>query len=233
MKTTLYRSESRGVGEAGWLHSRFSFSFANYFNPARMGFGALRVLNDDVIEGGGGFGMHPHRDMEIVTIVTSGTLEHQDSEGNRGVLTRGDVQVMSAGSGIEHSEYNKSDTELLALFQLWIETKEKGIQPQYDQKRFAMPDNALMVVASGLGDRGALSISQDARVVLGQLPPQASITYRPDQSRGTFAFMIEGGATVAGVELARRDALEVTDTDEIPLTTETGCEVLLIEVPLR
>lgn len=231
MKTNKWENQTRGVGEAGWLHSRFSFSFAGYFNPERMGFGKLRVLNDDIIEGGHGFDMHPHSDMEIITLVTKGRLEHKDSEGHGGILRPGDVQVMSAGSGITHSEYNHAPDEQLALFQLWIETKELGISPQYSQRSFTFPDNTLVVVASGMNDADALVIYQQARIVVGNFAADGGASHAVEKGNGVFVLVIEGTFTVAGVVLERRDALEISDIESFSLKTATGGSIMLIEVP--
>jgi len=233
MKMMKYSADSRGVGEAGWLHSRFSFSFANYWNPARMGFGALRVLNDDIIEGGGGFPMHPHSDMEIITLVTGGTLEHTDSEGNGGVLGVDGVQVMSAGSGILHSEFNHSATEPLSLFQLWIETKEEGITPRYDQKSFSFPQNALTTIASGLADPGALIIHQDARVIVGSFGEGGVGSVDIGLGRGVFVLVIEGSFTIGNETLLRRDAIEVSETGVLTISAVTPGRIMCIEVPLN
>lgn len=232
MKTQRYSADTRGTGEASWLHSKFSFSFANYYNPARMGFGTLRVLNDDIIAPSNGFGMHEHDNMEIVTIVTEGMLEHTDSEGNGGILRAGDVQVMSAGFGIKHSEFNSSDEEPLALFQMWINTKEQNIKPHYDQKTFSFPENVLVVVASGSADTDALYIHQDTRVLVGNFNAGTKHTHSVTASRGVFLFVIEGSFTVAGETLSRRDALEITDTHSVTLEAVTHGKVMLIEVPL-
>lgn len=230
MKVAKYPAESRGVGDIDWLRSRFSFSFARYYDPARMGFGALRVLNDDTIAPANGFGMHEHDNMEIVTIVTEGILEHSDSEGNGGTLRADDVQVMSAGSGIAHSEINPSEEETLELFQLWITTKEPNISPRYDQKHFVFPENVLTVVASGDGDQGALSIHQDARVMMGNFAKGAKHTHIIPAGRGIFALAIVGSFTIAGETLDARDAVEITGAESMTIETTTGGRVLVIEV---
>lgn len=232
MKKEILRAETRGVGDVGWLRSRFSFSFARYYDPARMGFGALRVLNDDIIAPANGFGLHPHDNMEIITVVLDGVLAHKDTEGNGGELRAGDVQVMSAGTGIAHSEINPSDEEPLSLFQLWIIPKEEGIAPRYDQKTFSFTDNALVPVASGLGDAGALSIHQDARVMVGTFLPDTNHTMSIGEGRGVFLMVIEGSVVVQGDTLAKRDAVEVQDTATLTFSTLTGARVLAIEVPL-
>jgi hypothetical protein len=230
MSIVKYPADERGVSEIGWLSSRFSFSFANYYNPNRMGFGTLRVLNDDVIAPGNGFGMHPHDNMEIITVVTGGILEHKDSAGNGGLLYQGDVQVMSAGSGIAHSEWNGSDVEPLALFQLWIETSNPNAVPRYDQKTFTFPNNMLVPVASGLEDVGSLPIYQDARVLVGTYTEGANGSILAGTGRGIFLLVIEGAFTVGGVELGRRDAVEVTEVEGMEFSTVMGGRLLIVEV---
>jgi quercetin 2,3-dioxygenase len=232
MPIKKYSDSERGVSEIGWLSSRFSFSFANYYDANRMGFGALRVLNDDVIAPSNGFGLHPHSNMEIITVVTGGVLEHTDSEGNGGLLYLGDVQVMSAGSGIEHSERNGSDVEPLALFQLWIETNNPNAAPRYDQKTFTFPNNTLVSVASGLADAGALPIYQNSRVLVGTYTTESAGVYPLSAGQGLFVMVIEGAFTVVGTELERRDAIEISAIDEVVFTTTTGGRLLVIEVPL-
>lgn len=233
MSITKLPHDERGVSEAGWLSSRFSFSFANYYDPSRMGFGALRVLNDDVIAPGNGFGMHPHANMEIITLVTGGVLEHKDSEGNGGLLYPNDVQVMSAGSGITHSEWNGSDVEPLALFQLWIETNNRNAAPRYDQKTFAFPSNILVPVASGLGDAGALPVYQNSRVLVGTYTAEGRDSYTLTAGQGLFILVIEGAFTIGTVELGQRDAVEITALDSIAVHTVTGGRLLVIEVPIE
>lgn len=230
MKTVKYTASTRGVGDAGWLRSRFSFSFASYYNPARMNFGALRVLNDDTIEPAHGFGMHQHDNVEIITLVTDGVLEHTDSEGHGGQLRADDVQVMSAGSGIAHSEFNPSDEEVLSLFQLWIGTKEHDIKPRYDQRSFKFPENTLVAVASGDGDEGALYIHQDARVLVGNFAAGAKHTHTIPAGRGVFALVTIGSFTIADETLDHRDALEITDAHSVTLETTAGGRILLVEV---
>lgn len=230
MSIVKYPGEERGVNEAGWLLSRFSFSFANYYDPNRMGFGTLRVLNDDVIAPGSGFGMHPHANMEIITVVTGGVLEHKDSAGNGGLLYPGNVQVMSAGSGIAHSEWNGSDIESLALFQLWIETNNPNAEPRYDQKTFTFPNNVLVSVASGLHDDGAMPIYQNARVMVGTYVEGAGGMYQLGAGRGLFVLVVEGAFTVSGVNLDKRDAVEVTEVATVEFSTKTGGRLLVVEV---
>ena len=232
MQATHYPSATRGTGEAGWLHTRYSFSFAHYFNPQRRGFGALLVVNDDIVEPNNGFGLHHHDNMEIITVVLEGTLTHEDTAGNRGTLRAGEVQVMSAGSGISHSEYNNTPDERLALLQLWIQTKERGITPQYAQKAFTFPENTLVPVASGLADTEALIMHQDARVMLTILGEDGRATHTVGEGRGIFVFVIEGTCIAADTTLAARDALEILNADEVVLEGASGAQVMLVEVPM-
>ncbi len=229
MTLKKYPANERGVSGMGWLHSRFSFSFAHYYDPDRMSFGALRVLNDDVIDGGGGFPLHRHDNMEIITIVTQGTLRHEDSEGHGGILKAGDVQVMSAGSGIEHAELNNSSTEPLALFQLWIMTKKRDIPPRYDQKSFSFPKNSFVTLASGLDEEGALTIVQDARVVRGDFEKGFHGIYRFQERKGVFLMVIEGAFLIEGERVERRDVLEITNGDSFSFEIEMEGSMLIIE----
>lgn len=236
MEKTLHRAKDRGKGEHGWLSTRYSFSFADWHNPERMGFGKLRVLNDDTIAPASGFGMHPHRDMEIITIVTAGTLTHKDNMGNTGTIEAGDVQAMSAGTGIVHAEWNNSADAPLSLFQLWIEPNRKGVLPRYGQKPFPYDPTTpgIMVLAAPDGNPEGLPIHQDAyisRLVLdGELPYVYKLR---STDSGLYVFVIETAVTVAGERLERRDALGVWGTSEVRLAAPGLATVLLIEVPMR
>jgi quercetin 2,3-dioxygenase len=234
VSTVLHRASERGVAEHGWLSSRFSFSFAEWYSPHRLGFGALRVINDDTIAPSSGFGMHPHRDMEIITIVTAGAVTHKDSEGNERVVAAGDVQVMSAGTGVLHSEYNNSSTEPLKLFQIWITPNKQNAPVQYAQKSFnflEVSDGALPLVAPfGKGRAGELMINQDAWITYVDTKTKP-LDYRLKQEgNGLYIFVIEGNCTVAGTKLSARDALGVSDTPSVSLSGEA--RALLIEVPM-
>jgi quercetin 2,3-dioxygenase len=231
MKTTIYTADSRGGADHGWLRTKHSFSFASYFDAARMGFGSLRVLNDDVIAPGKGFSTHPHSDMEIVTIVQRGELEHKDSTGAQSVLRAGEVQVMSAGSGIYHSEYNHSTRSELALFQLWIEPREKGLAPRHEEREFEKRKNAFVTLASGSEKEGII-IYQDAHVRLGWFEKGQSYSHNLYQGWGSFVMVVEGKARVAGVELSRRDAVSVEDAGEYNIIAEEDVELLVIDVKL-
>ena len=231
----LHRREKRGHSDHGWLSTDYSFSFGDWYDPTRMGFGALRVLNDDTIAPASGFPMHGHRDMEIITIVTGGTLTHKDSLGNTGVVRAGDVQVMSAGSGIVHAEYNDSPEEPLTLFQIWIQTKEDSIAPRYDQKSFktiGVEDDIVPLV--GLeGDKGPLFIHQDAyisRTLVDHTHPREYRLQR--EGNGVYFFVISGTADVAGEQLRARDALGISDAHSVSITSDTEADILSIEIPM-
>lgn len=228
--TQIHRAEDRGRGDHGWLTTRYSFSFADWFEPSRMGFGALRVINDDTIAAGAGFPPHAHKDMEIITIVMEGAVAHRDSAGGEGVTKAGDVQVMSAGTGVVHSEYNASKTDALALFQIWIQTKKPGAEPRYAQK--AIP-YGLMVAPIGSREEaaGALGIHQDAYITRGRSEEGKPFRYTlHDGSHGVYVFLISGTAQVADASLSARDAAAITGEGEIEV--KGSADFLLIEVPL-
>lgn len=235
MKTILHTADSRGHANHGWLESRHTFSFAGYHDPERTRFGLLRVLNDDVVTGGAGFGTHPHDNMEIISIPLSGDLEHKDSMGNVQVIRQGDVQVMSAGTGIFHSEYNKNAHEPVNFLQIWVFPKERNIEPRYGQKTFspeARRNTWQTVVAPD--DPAAVWINQDAWFHLAR-PEKGEIlnyTLRSPDS-GVYLFMISGEASVAGQELSSRDGLGVWETNRLEIEALSEAEILLMEVPHR
>ncbi len=230
MEKVVHRADKRGKGEYGWLSTRYSFSFADWYESTRMGFGVLRVINDDSIEPASGFGMHSHKDMEIITIVMSGTVTHKDSMGNTGTVPGGDVQVMSAGTGVTHSEYNDSPNEPLTLFQIWITPKERNIAPRYAQKSFAN-ENALLV--SPDGQQGSLVITQDAFISRIKLNTKETISYELKKDRnGIYVFIVHGDVNVEDTELRARDAFGVTDTGSISLSSKDEADILIIEVPM-
>jgi redox-sensitive bicupin YhaK (pirin superfamily) len=236
MKTIIHRSDSRSKSELGWLHSRFSFSFANYYNPENMGFGLLRVLNDDVVEPGTGFGTHPHDNMEIVTIILDGELEHKDSMGSGSVIRKGEVQVMSAGTGITHSEMNPSSNEKVNLFQLWIFPKERNIKPRYDQKEFPIEErkNKLETVASGFKTNGSLYIHQDAAITLGNVEKGKKLIYKNFKpGNGSYLLVINGKINLSGEELTTRDAIGVWEQDQFEISAEENSDFVIIEVPMN
>jgi redox-sensitive bicupin YhaK (pirin superfamily) len=238
MKTKVIRGTDRGKADYGWLKARYLYSFAQYYDPSRLQFGALRVLNDDIVQRGAGFGMHPHRDMEIITIPLKGSLKHRDSMSNTWIPLRvGEVQVMSAGTGIVHSEMNNSSTEELSLFQIWIEPEKMGVEPRYDQKTFDPKDrkDALQYLVSGMDEtyNGSLKIHRDALIARADVSGGRSFTYPVTKSgRGVLVMVISGSIESAGSRLETRDALEVANAEQIELNALTDAELLFIEVPL-
>ena len=235
MKTVYHASASRGNANHGWLNANHSFSFAQYYNPERMNFGALRVLNDDTIAPGRGFGTHPHDNMEIITIPLEGDLEHKDSMGNVGAINEGEIQVMSAGTGVYHSEYNKNPDKPINLLQLWVMPKVQNVSPRYDQKsiRELKKNNAFyQVLSPNPGDDG-MWIHQDAWFHLGDFDQATQTDYQiKKQGNGVYVFVIEGNITVGDQELQSRDALGVWETEQISFQTHANTKVLLVEVPM-
>lgn len=236
MKTILHKAATRGHASHGWLDSYHTFSFAGYYNPERMHFGALRVLNDDTVAAGMGFGTHPHDNMEIISIPTSGDLEHKDSMGNTQVIRQGDVQVMSAGTGIQHSEKNKNQDKEVKFFQIWVFPGKKNVMPRYDQKNFTDEEkrNKLLTVVSpiGTGD-GGVQVHQDAWFSLGMLDKDVTASYElRKKTNGVYAFIIEGNVTINGQSLNRRDGLGITGADALNIKADSDSEILLMEVPV-
>lgn len=236
MKTILHKAGTRGHANHGWLDSFHTFSFAGYHDPQRVHFGALRVLNDDTVAGGMGFGTHPHDNMEIISIPTSGDLEHFDNMGNKQVIRQGDIQVMSAGTGIQHAEKNKNHDTPVKFFQIWVFPNKKNVTPRYDQKSFSDADklNKLLTVVSPVGTNdGGVQIHQDAWFSLGKLDSGIDITYDlKKKTNGVYAFVIEGDVTINGEKLNRRDGLGITDADKLDINADSDAEVLLMEVPM-
>jgi len=236
MKTVLHKANTRGHANHGWLDSHHTFSFAGYYDPSRTNFGMLRVLNDDRVAGGMGFGQHPHDNMEIISIPLHGSLEHGDNTGGYGIIKSGEVQIMSAGSGIAHSEKNASKTEEVNFLQVWVFPKERNIQPRYDQKLFPQADrvNKLQTVVAPDQNGSALWINQDAWFSLGNLLKGASIEYTVNKNtNGVYAFIIEGDVTINTQKLNKRDGLGVWETDKLSITADSDTEVLLMEVPMN
>lgn len=235
MKTIIHKSNTRGHANHGWLDAHHSFSFGQWYNPERVHFGKLRVLNDDIVKAGFGFGKHPHDNMEIVTIPLQGALEHKDSTGGNGVIKKYDVQVMSAGSGIEHSEFNHSKTEDVNLLQLWVFTNQQNVTPRYDQATF-LPENRhnkFETVVSPQGSTG-LWIYQDAWFSLGNFDSATTNTYNLNKDgNGVYVFVIEGTVEIAGNTLGKRDALGIWDTSSFDIKTNSDTEILLVEVPMN
>ena len=235
-QTILHKAETRGDANHGWLHSRHTFSFAGYYNPERMNFGALRVLNDDRVEAGMGFGTHPHENMEIVSIPLEGDLEHKDSMGNVSVIKNGDVQVMSAGTGITHSEYNKNKDRLVKFLQIWVIPNKNNVKPRYDQITLKSSDrhNTFQQILSPNADDAGVWIYQDAWFHLGQFDKGVSTNYTiKKKGNGVYAFIIKGDVSIEGNKLGERDGLGIWDSDTISIKANSqSAEVLLMEVPM-
>jgi redox-sensitive bicupin YhaK (pirin superfamily) len=236
MKKTIHKADSRGIQDHGWLKAAHSFSFASYYDPARVHFGLLRVLNDDIVAPAMGFGTHGHDNMEIVTIPLRGSLAHKDSLGSEGVITPGEVQIMSAGTGIRHSEFNASQTEETNLLQIWVFPKERNIEPRYDQRNFDPVDskNIFQTLVSPNGEGGTMLINQDAYFSIGNFDKEIAISYKINHpGNGAYIFIIEGSAKIEGDELNRRDAIGISEADEFNLLTSKDSKLLVIEVPME
>ena len=238
MTTQLFESNTRGKADFGWLKANFSFSFGNYFNPDRLQFGMLRVLNDDTIAGGMGFGTHGHANMEIITIPLEGGLKHKDSMGNEGVIGFGEVQVMSAGSGVEHSEMNASQKEEAKTLQLWVFPDTENVSPRYDQKSFDIENqiNTFVNIVSpnDQNDGNALWVYQKTFFHLGIFDRSTSVTYKIRiPKNGVYLFLIEGEIEVNNQVLKARDAMGIIDFDAFDIKISTKSKILLVEVPMN
>lgn len=232
----LHKADSRGGADHGWLKTRHSFSFANYYNPDRMNFGVLRVLNDDIIAGGSGFPRHPHDNMEIISVPLFGDLEHKDSMGNVSVIKQYDIQKMTAGTGIQHSEYNKNTDRDARFLQIWVFPRTASLTPSYDQKTFKPADrhNKFQVIVSPEGKDGGVGIHQDAWFNLGNLNKGFKTTYNVKRKgNGVYAFLIEGSATINGVEINRRDGFGIWNIDKLDIASTENSELLLMDVPMQ
>lgn len=235
MKTILHPAETRGHAHHGWLESYHTFSFAGYYHPERMHFGALRVLNDDRVAPGMGFGMHPHDNMEIISIPLSGDLRHRDSMGNEAVIRQGDIQVMSAGTGIAHSEMNANTNRAVEFLQIWIFPKVANVLPRYDQwtTDTRKMHNQLMQILCPYPGEDGVWIHQDAWFHIGRFDAGVCTTYALRQNgNGVYAFVLDGHVTVAGVPLKRRDGLGISETNGFQLLAHADTTLLLMEVPM-
>ena len=235
MKTILHKAESRGHANHGWLDSHHTFSFANYYNPERVHFGMLRVLNDDRVAAGQGFGEHPHDNMEIISIPLSGDLEHKDSMGNHGIITTGEIQVMSAGTGIFHSEYNKNKDKEVRFLQIWVFPDKKNVTPRYDQISLAeiAKTNELYQILSPNPDDQGVWIHQQAWFHLGDLSAGWVGRYNlKDNKNGVYFFVIEGDVTISGQKLNRRDGLGISETESVEIKAESQAKLLVMEIPM-
>ncbi len=235
MEAILHKAATRGHAAHGWLDSFHTFTFGSYYDPTRVHFGALRVLNDDTVAPGAGFGRHPHDNMEIISIPLQGDLEHQDSMGNRQVISQGDVQVMSAGTGITHSEKNRNADQFVKFLQIWVIPNQQNVAPRYDQKNFtdAEKHNKLLTVVSPMGHTGGVNIYQNAWFSLGRLDKDVTVDYQLyESSNGVYLFVLEGDVMVNEFALNRRDGLGLLQADSLRIKADTDAEVLLMEVPL-
>ena len=234
MKKTLHKADTRGVAEHGWLSSRHTFSFAGYHDPSRMGFGMLRVINDDVVQAGMGFGTHSHENMEIISIPLAGELHHKDSMGNVEAITEGEVQVMSAGTGITHSEFNGSKSELVNFLQIWVIPENRGIEPRYDQRVFSSEarQGRFQNIVSPNRDDDAIWINQQAWFWLGDFRAGQSETYTIKKSgNGVYIFVVEGTITITGEQLERRDGMGIESAQSVDFEVSEDCQLLVMEVP--
>lgn len=235
MKTVLHKANTRGHNSFGWLNSFHSFSFGHYYDPERIHFGALRVLNDDTVAPGMGFGKHPHDNMEIVSIPLHGDLHHQDSTGRNEIIRQHDVQIMSAGTGIAHSEMNANKDKEVKFLQIWVLPKQMNIAPRYEQKSFNPADRQNQILTVVAPDsKEAVWINQDAWFSLASFDAGRSANYElKKQESGVYVFVIAGKATVNGVELDERDGLGISDVKELEVFANSQTELLLIEVPMN
>lgn len=229
---TIRKGAERGQADYGWLDTKHTFSFGEYYDPANMGFGALRVINEDRVQPGEGFGTHPHRDMEILTYVLDGALEHKDSMGNGSVIRRGDIQYMSAGTGVTHSEFNPSASEPVHLLQIWIIPGERGAAPRYGQQHFEAEDKQgqWRLIASPDGHEGSLAIRQDARLYARILEEGEKADFRIPAGRKAYLHVARGAVTLDGQSLVAGDGLRVTDEERLHLAASISAEVLVFDL---
>ncbi len=230
---TVRKANERGHANHGWLDTWHTFSFADYYDPQEMGFGPLRVINDDRVQPGMGFGMHGHRDMEIITYVLEGALEHKDSMGNGSIIRPGNVQRMSAGTGVLHSEFNPSRDESVHLLQIWIEPSVQGVNPSYEEKRFAAQENKgrLRLIASPDGREGSVTIHQDACVYAGVIAAGDAVRQALEAGRRAYVHVARGAVTVNGQKLKAGDGAKISGASEIALSEGSGGEVLVFDLP--
>ncbi len=235
MKTIIHRANTRGYFDHGWLKTFHTFSFAGYYDKSRVHFGMLRVINDDVVEPGQGFGTHPHDNMEIVTIPIFGFLAHRDSMGHEEVIAENEIQVMSAGSGLTHSEYNASDKEIVNLLQIWVFPKVENIEPRYEQKFFDsfLMKNNIYTVVSPEKNSDALWINQDAYFSLAELDAEKNIEYKINKKdNGLYVFVIKGLINIVSEELSERDGMGIEEVDSVNVKAKSDSKILFIEVPM-
>lgn len=238
MKTIIHKADSRGYADHGWLKSHHTFSFAGYQNPERMNFGMLRVLNDDVVQPKMGFGTHPHQNMEIISIPLKGALSHKDSMGNKRAIEVGEVQVMSAGTGLTHSEFNDSKSEDVNFLQLWIIPEEMSVEPNYEQRKFSSSGkiNQLQTVVAPKDkiEGEALPISQQAYIYRASLDEGKDLDINLNsENNGIYIFVVEGTVNVENNELSRRDAIGVSDSNKVSISSKSNSDLVIIEVPMN
>lgn len=235
MKAIKHTAESRGKANFGWLDSKHTFSFGRYFNPERVHFGVLRVLNDDTVSGGMGFDTHAHDNMEIISIPLEGSLKHKDSMGNEAIIASGEIQVMSAGTGIRHSEFNNHGSEPVKFLQIWVIPKEQNVTPRYQQIELdaVSMKNNLAEVAGPIGNTTGVGMHQDAWFSMGDFEKDTEVEYKlKGHNTGVYAFVLNGNFTIGEYEVAHRDGLAVTDAEYLQIKTTGGGRILLMEVPL-
>ena len=234
MKSVLHKASTRGHANHGWLDSHHSFSFANYYNPERMNFGVLRVLNDDIVAPGRGFGTHPHDNMEIVSIPLEGDLEHKDSMNNVAVIKQGDVQVMSAGTGVFHSEYNKNSNKDVRFLQIWMFPRERNVEPRYGQLQITETPNRFAQILSPSPEDEGVWVHQDAWFHIGAFEKGNSDSYTiKSAENGLYIFVLDGEVTVEGQSLGKRDGYGIWDISEVRVHADQDARVLLMDVPMK
>lgn len=236
MTRVLDIAETRGEANHGWLYSRHTFSFADYHNPQRMGFGLLRVINDDLVAPSGGFPTHPHKNMEIISIPLAGSLGHEDSMGNKHVIHAGEIQLMSAGTGVAHSEQNNSDSEKVNFLQIWVMPKKINIEPRYEQKEINKEKmhNSFNLIIAPMGTDSVVGINQDAYFSIAKIDAGKTIDYiKHDDNNGVYMFLIDGNINIGAQELSKRDGVGISEEDSLKIKAHESSEILCIEVPMQ
>ena len=236
MKSVLHKASTRGHADHGWLESWHTFSFAGYYDENRIHFGALRVLNDDSVAPGMGFGKHPHDNMEIISIPLEGDLEHGDNMGNRTIIRKGDVQIMSAGTGVVHSEKNANDDQQVKFLQIWVFPNKRNVTPRYDQQTFSeeQKHNQLLTVVSPVGSaEGGVQIHQDAWFSLGNLDQGTTLTYQiKKEGNGVYAFLLDGDVMINDIVMNKRDGLGISEASELSIVASSDAQLLLMDIPM-
>lgn len=234
MKTVFHAANTRGHANHGWLDAHHSFSFASWYNPERIHFGMLRVLNDDIVSGGMGFGKHPHDNMEIITIPLSGALKHQDSMGFSEIIEAGEVQVMSAGTGIYHSEFNPNQNQAVNLFQIWIFPNRKQVEPRYAQRKYELQNGAFSTLVGPENSGVATWIHQDAWLSMGEFAADSQTSYTIQSTgNGVYLMVIEGEIQIGDQKLEKRDAIGISQTEKVEISCKQNTKMLVIEVPMN